>query len=281
MNGIFHNGQFHSEDSVNSDLPNRGLMYGDGCFDTQRSYDGKLFLPEAHYDQLESAMDYLGIKAPFNQKDYIHFLRDGIEMVESASNRNMIIRTQIWRKGGRGYSDHSSECEWIITFSDIRDTFAHPVSLSTTSVKAIPEQALSRKFKLSNGLNYILAARSATTNADDVVMETTDGFVSETTIANIFWIKKATIYTPSLNCDCYPGITRNVVVDLLDSLNLRYTTGSFKMSELLSAESVFVTNSVAGLRPVKSINDHTFKTDHELYGRILDAFQTYLKTHLV
>src|SRR5690606_40400625 len=60
---------------------------------------------------------------------------------------------------------------------------------------------------ISNGLNFIQAAREANNlGANDALLLTTSNKISETTIANIFWVKGNTVFTPSKICDLLPGI---------------------------------------------------------------------------
>src|SRR5699024_4498907 len=104
-----------------------------------------------------------------------------------------------------------------ISASECPRNFKPPI-LATVETKRISADALPSIYKFSNGINYIIAANEAAEKgADDALMQTINGKISETTIANIFWIKDEKIFTPSTACDLMPGITRNAVINLAEN----------------------------------------------------------------
>lgn len=255
-------------------------MYGDGCFDTLRSFNNALFNPGMHFDRLSEGMKYLGMELPFSREEFEGFIRSGMEEYRSIGE-DLIVRTQCWRKGERGYSTTENRCHWMMSFSPVSSSVSEPVTLSDTPIRAIPEESLTRKYKLSNGLNYILAARhAASAGADDVVTQTTSGFISETTIANIFWIKDEQIFTPSLQCDCYPGITRALIIERAGDAGYLVTEGEFRFSDLRQADSVFITNSVSGIRPVSGFMGSVYDTDNPVLVRLSTVFYEYIERNL-
>lgn len=280
MHTLIYNGSYVEEHRTTHSPLNRGLMYGDGCFDTLRTYRGKLFFPEKHFQRLVQAMDHLRLERPFDKNVFIDYMRKGIPGDED-SQTDWIIRTQCWRKGGRGYATAQTGCDWLMSFSPLNSDSNAPVTLSETDVRAIPEAALTRRFKLSNGLNYILAAQTAIDKqTDDVVMLTTEGSVSETTIANLFWIKERVIFTPSTDCDCYPGITRELIMDTALRNGMTVEEGKFPLFDLHQAEAAFVSNSAVGIRPVASLSETFYRTDHPILLELGKYFDQFLEGNL-
>lgn len=272
---VCFNGEILQEKEVRVSPLNRGMMYGDGCFETFRSYAGKFLGYDLHFTRLTDAFEYLSMDLPFD-RDYLKskirelISRNKLDTVDS------MIRVQCWRKGGRGYKTESRECEWIITVGEISDRFSHPSKLVTTKIPVLPSRALSRDFKLSNGLNYIIASdEAAKDDADDVVMLTMDDFVSETTIANMFWGNEDQIFTPSVDCDLLPGVTRELVIQATKESGFQIEEGKYLIEDLMAADFVFTTNSLSEIRPVQSINSMNFDTQHFLLKNLQSLFEEF------
>lgn len=275
-----YNGEILPEAEILVSPLNRGMMYGDGCFSTFKSYKGKFFALEAHFNRLRAGVEYLGIEVPFGFEDFKSKILELLD-ANKETEKECIIRVQCWREGARGYATNSSTGNWLTVSMPLKEVI-DSVSLSTVSAKTIPAKALTREFKLSNGLQYILASNEAQkSGADDALLFTLDGLISETTIANIFWVKGDEIYTPSIDCDLYPGITREMCIQILDKrAEFSVITGHFQFENMLDSDCVFITNSIKELIPVSRIDDQVFPIDHPTFLSIKEAFSDYKDQNL-
>ena len=253
---------------------NRGMMYGDGCFETIRSYSGKFLGWENHFNRLKAGLEYLEMDIPFTsgelKKEVIKLIdANGLSVVDS------MIRLQCWRDGGRGYSTSSRKANWMVQVSEM-PVFNNELKLTVAETRCIPSKALERKHKLSNGLNYIKAAQEAKQKScDDALMMTIDNKVSETTSANIFWIKDDQVFTPSEECDLLPGVTRSIVSDIINSLGLSILEGKFELKELQKAEAIFCTNSLKEIVEVQTLDEEKFELNHPIVQKIQSGFERY------
>lgn len=277
---VIYNGQLLSKEEVLVSPVNRGMMYGDGCFDTIRSYKGKFLHLEDHFKRITAAAEYLGIDVVF---DFRGFKFKLLELMEANEwlQQDGVVRVQCWREGNRGYATDSAQANWLTTTTPISASES-PLELITAETRVIPSRALDRKYKLSNGLNYILAAREVRKKgADDALMLTMNEKISETTIANVFWVKGNKVFTPSSDCDLFPGITRNIVIELIRKSSLgELNEGEFELKEILEAEAVFVTNSVKEIQKISAVDGFEFETNHPVVEKVILAFQAYKSEHL-
>lgn len=259
---------------------NRGMMYGDGCFETMRSYEGKFLLWEAHMQRLFGALAYLGIEHSLDSRTLKTHTLNLLEANELAGVP-AIVRIQCWRSGDeRGYMPVSSELSYCIEAYGMQPG-KKTLALVTADIRSIPAASLNRKFKFSNGITYIKAAQSAAKhNADDAMLLTINGAVSETTVSNLFWIHNNTVFTPSETCNILAGITRKIVLEILSQKQLHYKEGIFSPAHLKSAESVFCTNSVREIQAVHSVDDVHFAKSSELLETIKTAFTAYKAANL-
>lgn len=263
----------------------RGLMYGDGCFETFRSYKGRFFEVEKHLARLEEGLQYLGIRYPEMLKHTT--CKDLFYKLSKCNNlldKDALIRVQVWRKGERGYqTEAQSQAHFCAIARTLPSDAAKPIVLSIVNTRRIPNQAIPSRFKLSNGINYIKAASEAKDkDADDALMLTVDGVIAETTIANIFWVKGAVIHSPSADCDLLPGITRNGLLQVIRNLTeYRVAEGKFSPEELQNADAVWVCNSVRELVPVRRIDNQEYPTQHPVFKELRQKFTAYRNQKLV
>ena len=271
---VAYNGQILPGSAVSVFPENRGMMYGDGCFETFRSYKGKFLFLEKHFNRMVSGLEYLGMGTPFNADDFRSLILELIK-ANGLQESDAIIRVQAWREGERGFLSESNQANWLTTCSAISDPGLHFTKLASVKTTAIPESSLTRKYKFSNSLNYIQAAREADAlGGNDALMLTITGYVSETTIANIFWMKGAVVYTPSVECDLLPGITREFVIDLIHRTGgISVEEGQFTLSDLMEAEAFFCTNSIREIIPGSAIDTRMFDLSPGLMRRIKVLFE--------
>lgn len=260
----------------------RGLMYGDGLFETLRTYKGKTLLFEEHLTRLYSGMQMLSIDVSHALK--IKSLKKQLWKLlgkQQLLNADAIIRLQVWREGGRGYHPpNDNSIHYSITASPCPDDFSMPI-LATVKSRRIPSQSMPSTAKFTNGINYILAAQQASEKgADDALMQTIDGFISETTIANIFWIKEDTIFTPDKECDLIPGITRKIVLDMIaESNRWNYQEGKYSVDQVFNADSVWICNSVREILAVKKIDNRKFNTTHPAIKKLQNRYARFRQTN--
>jgi len=282
-NCIVFDGEIIADDQPVVPAVSRGLMYGDGIFETFRTYSGQTFLLDEHLRRLSEGLELLGIRnEDISSFSSIRSIVAKLLNKNGLSTSDAILRLQVWRDGARGYKpDEDAETHFSMTASTCPDQFAHP-SLATVSRRRIPTESLPSTAKFTNGINYILAAREAShKGADDALMQTIDGWVSETTIANVFWAHGSTIFTPSVNCDLIPGITRNVLVKLIkEHGSYDLEIGQFELDHLLGADVVWICNSVREVLPVQQVDSHSFVKKSELLTALQQVFSSYRKANL-
>lgn len=280
---VIFDGSLQRSDEPAAPVTSRGLMYGDGCFETLRSYSGGLLKLNEHLKRLKKGLNYLNIPypndlQPTSLKKQIKSLLQKNELIETDG----IIRLQVWRSGNRGYKiPEPGESRYSITTTKLAEP-KEAYKLATVSTKRVPSTSVPAKYKLTNGLNFIIAASQASQkNADDALMETIDNYISETTIANVFWLKDEVIYTPSTECDILPGVTRSIVLKLVrESLNIELRAGTFTVEEVKKADRVWICNSVKEIAPVCAIDDRRFETGGPLLDKLKGEFQRFRDNHL-
>src|SRR5207249_2147893 len=82
--------------------------------------------------------------------------------------------------------------------------------------------------------------------------------ICDATIANVFWIKNGTIYTPPLSEGCVAGVTRRYILEKIQSARHKIQEKVCEIIDLENADEIFLTNAIQGIRWVKQFRDKTY-----------------------
>jgi branched-chain amino acid aminotransferase len=130
------------------------------------------------------------------------------------------------------------------------DHLERGLHLVASAVRRDPESPLAA-LKTTSRADYVYArveARDA--GADDALFLTIDGYLSEATSANLFLVRRGELATPALACAILPGTTRDWLLAWAARVGLAPHEGWLTTRDLIEAEEVFISSSVAGILPV-------------------------------
>jgi branched-chain amino acid aminotransferase len=134
-------------------------------------------------------------------------------------------------------------------------------------VRGYPEH----KMQIKTSSNYIHSAdslhRSKVSEFDDFLVRTKAGYVSETTVANIFCLKNGILMTPPNDGNILPGITRQRVSEMVNSVEFKSKLLKLGINipivvekqlttvDVQSADEMFMCGTYAEIIPVTKV-DH-------------------------
>lgn len=259
MESIFFNGKYFTKGLALISANSRGLRFGDGLFETMKSINGKVEMIDEHFARLWKGMDILKFKlSP-------HFTPDKLQqevlalLKKNEHLANARIRITVFRGDGGLYDAVNHIPNYLI------QTWALPEDKITwnsnglilgiyTHVKKSCD--ILSNIKHNNFLPYSMAALYAKEQKwNDAVLLNTYNRICDSTIANIFVIKNGIIYTPALREGCIAGVMRKYIIKELTALNYQVEETEITVDELLSAEEVFLTNSIYNMRWVQHMGD--------------------------
>lgn len=269
MQFAFHNGIELTPNNL--EIPfigNRGLLYGDGLFETIKLVKGKPLFLEDHLLRLNNGCRLLGLKLPETGK---------IEkLICETVDSNSRVRLTVWRDSDGFYLPDTDQTSWLLTFSRAgdEDTLyrADEVKLAIYSENLKPSGWLSN-IKSLNGLIYVSSAQFAKKNgADEAVILNAAGRVAESTSSNLFALIGGRWVTPPLSESCLDGVMRKNLMNLMFQNGIDIAETPITQSELLHAEEVLLTNVIKGIRQVTSIDGKKYKGDSAVrFTGILNA----------
>ena len=273
----FLNGDFFSASMARISAGDRGFLYGDGLFETIRVHDARPFLWEWHMMRLTDGAVSLGIALPQTTESLLSNVH---ELIRRNSMSESVMRIALSRGvGERGYGVTGEEQPTLlITQHSPPSNPAKPLSLVSTSARVAVGDPLA-KVKSANKLGSILAKRDAAAQgADDGLILNSDGNVTETSSANLFWVEGGTLHTPPLSDGVLPGVTRRLVVGLASALGQAVREESVASDRLQQADAVFVTSAATGVIAVGQVNGGALGT-HPLVCQLQDAYDAELARH--
>lgn len=256
MHKIWLNGRLYDERLAKVSIFDRGFMYGDGVFETMRSYAGKVFKLDRHLDRLSGSLRKIGIKPRYSKK----YLRDAVYKSLKVNHLSgAYIKLTVTRGEGRFGISHKDIFlpNVVITAKNFEGypdwMFDSGISARITGMQN--EKSILSGIKSLNYLPYILARLDAKDEGfDEAVLTNTKGFITEAATSNIFMVKGDSIITPSIESGILPGITRGVIIDIARRLDFNVREKTVTRRELLDSDEVFLTNSLAEVLPVTKID---------------------------
>jgi branched-chain amino acid aminotransferase len=151
-----------------------------------------------------------------------------------------------------------------------------PLTCTISTVQRISSNAVPVSWKVCGTYaNSYLARRSAhRAQFDDGIFLNSTGFIAEASAANIFFIKGDRLVTPSIDCDCFPGITRVCVMELAEQAGVKVVQEQIRPSELSEFDAAFLTATLMELKPISRVDDVHFPTaGHPLFRELLSGFR--------
>jgi branched-chain amino acid aminotransferase len=250
---LWLDGTIQEDTRVAFDLRDRGLLLGDGLFETLVARNGRAFMLDAHLDRLLAGA--AALRLPIEREQ----LRRPVEELAAVLPEGGVIRLTVTRGAGpRGLRLPVDQAPVVFATASApwRPAPELPrVRLATAPIRRNPSSPLSRHKTLAY-LDNVLALQGALDrDADDALLLTTEGRVACASAANLFVIRGRDLLTPPLDDGVLAGVTRGLVLRRLGPVcGLNAREASLSQEALFEADAVFLTNSVALVTEVTEID---------------------------
>ncbi len=249
---IYLNGHFVSEEAATLSVFDRGFLYGDGLFETLRAYSGKIFRLDQHLMRLSRSAQqiFLPLPSPFEMAPLL------AETLDRNALKNALLRVTLTRgrgEAGLDLPDAPTPTLMIMARVHTISPDRYPEGVSTV---ILPRTRGGRpELKSISFLENVLGKREARLQgAFEGLFMNPDGHLTEGTFSNLFWTRRGVLYTPSLETGILEGITRGVVLELAQRLNLPIQEGAYKADALLMSDEAFLTSTGMEILPITQVN---------------------------
>ncbi len=237
-------------------LPDRGLEFGDGLFETLLCRGSHPALLSYHVERLQCGLDTLGFPPvlPLVQQHLV----TSLGALEDCPDRWFALRLTVSRGGGpRGYAPPlEAEPRVLITVTplerDAREPLP-PAELGEASLRWGEQPALAGIKHLNRLEQVLVAAECRRQQKDELVVCDQQGQVISVGAGNLFLVLGGELVTPELSHCGVAGTRRRAVIDRwAPALGLAVRQRPVEPAELAQATELFYCNSLQGLRPVAS-----------------------------
>jgi branched-chain amino acid aminotransferase len=254
---IFLNGAIVEESKGLLNSQDRGFLYGDGIFETFRTYNKKPFRLEAHVARLVNSAQHFGIPFHYTFQQVSQIIE---QLLDVNKLHNAYFRMTLSRGiGGGGIIPSDGGSPTFVVHA--KPLIPYPPSLYETGVSLTVSQIrrsascpLSGHKTLNFLVNYLVKKEAVDCGAHDALMLNTDNHITECAVSNVFIVEKNTVITPSLSAGVLPGITRKVILDLCRENTIPACEELFGLERVFHADEVFITNSLMEVMPVSKVD---------------------------
>ncbi|MBS3158308.1 aminotransferase class IV [Candidatus Woesearchaeota archaeon] len=268
---IYLNGKLVKKEEAKISVFDHAFLYGDGVFDTLRTYNKKILKLDMHINRLFKSARIIGFNIPITKEEMKDAIKQTVEANNSAAVSEFRIRVTVSR--GEGDIALVAECKpnIVVQVTELKksasEIYERGVSVITVKLeRPLPEA------KTTNCMMQVVAKEKANlVNAYEALLVNNENEVTEGATTNVFIVRyadgksnlKTKVITP--NKDVLEGVTRYIVVELIkdlqkenievDGKNIELELRQIKKDELYSADEIFITSTTPELVPVILVDD--------------------------
>ena len=275
------NGRIAGERDAVIPVLDHGFLYGEGVYETLRTYAQKPFLFGRHMTRLRRSASMIALDLNFSDAE----LRTAIEqtMAAAALGRDeAYIRVLVTRGIGElTYDIKATPTPSVVVI--VKPQVDPPPEAYRDGVKAVIVSVMRNHpgtvnpmIKSNNLLNCALAMQEAhRKGAFEGVMRNYRGELTECTTANLFVVKDGIVLTPPLEAGLLPGITREFVLEIGREAGVDMRERSLIDEDLIGADEAFLTSTTREVMPITRVNGHDVGTGRPgpVTQQVLAAFR--------
>ena len=248
---VWVDGAVAAGDDARISALDRGLLLGEGVYETAKVVAGAPFALTRHLARLRRSAAVVGLEVPWADAE----LRAACEAAVGAGRAGWpgdYGRLRITVTGGvaplgpGGVADRPS----LVVAAGPGTRWTGPSAVATVPWTRNPDRP-TRGAKVTSSLDAVLAlAEARRRGADEAVLATPAGALAEGTGSNVFVVLDGVVSTPSLATGCLPGITRELVCELVSVV----PRDDLTLDDLRRADEVFLTSSTRDVQAVASVD---------------------------
>jgi branched-chain amino acid aminotransferase len=278
------NGRVSSQEQAVISIFDHGFLYGEGVYETLRTYNGEPFLFERHMRRLRKSAGMLTLPVPLTDTEIDARFRETMKAagLGDAPEREAYIRILVTRGIGElTYDPAATPTPSIVVIVKPNvdpplDAFERGVKVSLVGIVRNHPATVNPLIKSNSLLNNALAMQEALRHgAFEGVMRNYKGELAECTQSNLFIVKDGAALTPPVDAGLLPGITREFLFEIGATAGIPVREAVLKDEDLLNADESFLTSTTRELVPIVQVDDRTIGTGKPgpITRGLLEAFR--------
>lgn len=254
------NGRIAGERDAVISVFDHGFLYGDGVYETCRTYNGRPFLFDRHLRRLRVSAERIRLRLPLSDNELLARIFD--TMAAASLPGEAYVRLLVTRGIGDLSYDPTvcPEPSVVIIVKPLveppPEAFERGVRIVLVSILRNHPGALDPLIKSNNLLNNALAMQEALRHGGyEALMRNYRGELAECSQSNFFLVRDGVVLTPSLDAGLLDGITRDVILEIGPEAGTPVRETVILESDLDTADEAFITSTTRELLPVVLVDE--------------------------
>jgi branched-chain amino acid aminotransferase len=268
----------------------RGFLFGDSIYEVFRTYDGVPLFYEEHWRRFENSARLIRMDIGFGRDEVTAQIRATVHASGAALlKRDVYVRFTVTR--GEGPMDlapgRGSRTRLVVIVKDVPAWnpifYSRGVSVAVVATRRNPREALDPNIKGGNYLNNVLGVMEARAlGADDCVMLSESGLITEASNSNVFFVVDGELLTPSQEAANLRGLTKAAVHEACKAHGLATRETEISSAAAVRASECFLTSATREVMPVFTLlmEDRSTKTFPVGGGAITRQVRGYYREHV-
>ncbi|MGV6804120.1 MAG: D-amino-acid transaminase [Ruegeria sp.] len=253
---VYVNGDYLPETEAKVSIFDRGFLMADAVYEVTSVLNGKLIDFDGHAVRLKRSLDELDMAEPCGKDELLEIHR---KLVELNGIDEGLVYLQVTRgsDGDRDFVFPSDDTKpTLVLFTQSKPGLADsPAAKKGIRVISIEDVRWGRRDIKTTQLLYPSMGKMMAKKAgvDDAWL-IEDGYVTEGTSNNAYFVKNGKIVTRALSNDILHGITRKAVLRMAAEAQMEVEERLFTIDEAKEADEAFVTSASTFVMPVVEID---------------------------
>lgn len=275
------NGQIKKREEGAPSVASISFHLGTGVFDGMMAYWNRdhyyLHRGVEHLERLRRGSARMGLAVSWSVDEMLKGIEALLELEPEGTQyiRPIAFRggPELWVTGAEGRPVDVSI--FTVRTETHRDIDA-PIRCQISPVERISSRSIPSQVKVSGSyVNSFFARRTAEASGfDDGVMFDRDDRLAEASAANIFVIAGDRLLTPPSNPDVFPGITREVILELARASGIDVQEKDLCRSDLAKVDGAFLCSTLMEIRGMSHLGEYSLGTSElPIYKTVVRAFR--------
>jgi branched-chain amino acid aminotransferase len=257
---VYVNGTIARAEDASIPVYDHGFLYGEGVYETLRTYNRVPFLYDRHLRRLRASAGYLHLDVPFSDESLATWIGD--TMVAAGDLEEAYIRVLLTRGVGELTYDIAATPvpSLVIVVKPLEEpparVFTDGIKVALVPILRNHPGSVNPIIKSNNLLNNALAMQEAyRRGADEGLMCNYRGELSECSQANFFIVREGVALTPETDAGLLEGLTRSFLFEVGQDVGIQVRSQTLFPKDLEDADEAFITSTTRELSPVTRIDD--------------------------
>ncbi|MGQ0657305.1 MAG: D-amino acid aminotransferase [Chromatiales bacterium] len=249
MSIVYLNGEYLPLEHARISVLDRGFIFGDGVYEVVPSFSGFLFRLEQHLKRLDNSLRAVRMGNPFTHAQWESILD---ALIERNGGGNQSVYLQVTR--GAGYRDHVPSAPVPQTVFAMCNAVTHQ---NQEPVSALLCEDIRWKWCQIKSIallpNVLMRLAARDEGAYEAIL-IRDGLLTEGAASNVFVVSDGLVRTPPHSENLLPGVTRDLIVELLHRHQIPCAETAVTETEVRAAEEIWLTSSTREIVPVAHLD---------------------------